>query len=209
MLELIADAGEKLGGEYIFDIQYLKTLSAELETAVRNVVYDLNVVSNNRYSKFNQVLSGIDAKVRAALQQSQGVVRQTAFVIPVAQVDEELSDAVGSKMGRLGEIRKRLGCRVPDGFVISACACQRFLEQAGVGDLEEQFGPDAATDAWLADKSAAIQERIRRASLSKELERDLRRELAALKKRTPGWRVLAVRSSALDEDGPRSFAGQY
>ena len=42
VLELIADAGEKSGGDYLFDNHYLEWLAKELEQAAEGVVYDLN-----------------------------------------------------------------------------------------------------------------------------------------------------------------------
>ncbi len=35
-MELITDTGEKLGGEYIFDMQYLRTLDRNLEDCLQN-----------------------------------------------------------------------------------------------------------------------------------------------------------------------------
>lgn len=209
VLDLIADAGEKLGGEYIFDIQYLRTLARDLEAAVRSVVHTLNAITGNRYPQLFSIVETIEAQIQAVLQ-SREIVPKASLVISMEEVDEELSDTVGEKMARLGEIRKTLRCRVPDGFVVSAYACQRFLEEAGITpsvgewlDPQEQLG-----EAAIAERSARLQDQVLSTDLSKNLVRAMRRELSNLRK-SRSCPSLAIRSSALGEDGELSFAGQY
>jgi pyruvate,water dikinase len=209
VLELIADAGEKLGGEYIFDIQYLRTFAQELEAAVRGVISNLNAVTGNRYPKLLENLETISADIQAVVE-ARGVVPKASLVIPLEEVGEEISQVVGQKMARLGEISDKGCCRVPDGFVVSTYACQRFLETAGIeATIREWFdrqGP--IDDAMIAERSAQLQDRIRRADLPKDLARAIRRKVARLKK-SGSCPALAVRSSAIGEDGELSFAGQY
>ena len=49
VLCLIADANEKLGGEYLFDTQYLLFLEAQLGEAVTAVVRNLAEMSDNGF----------------------------------------------------------------------------------------------------------------------------------------------------------------
>jgi pyruvate,water dikinase len=209
VLDLIADAGEKLGGEYIFDIQYLRTLARDLDAAVRSVIYTLNAITDDRYPQLLGIVETIEAQIQAVLE-SREVAPKASLVIPMEQVDEELSDTVGEKMARLGEIRKTLSCRVPDGFVVSAYACQRFLEEA---EIEPTIGewPDPETqlaEAAIAERSARLQQQVLGTDLPNDLARAIRREVSNLKKNN-SCRSLAIRSSALGEDGELSFAGQY
>jgi len=209
VLELIADAGEKLGGEYIFDIQYLRTLARELESAVHGVISSLNAITGNRYPKLLDNLETISADIQAALE-SREIAPKTSLAVPFKQVDEELSHAVGEKMARLAEISNKGLCRVPDGFVVSAYACQRFLEAADIEpNVREWFDSGEPIDeALLASRSAQLQDRIRRTDLPKDIVRAIRRAVASLRKRS-SCSSLAIRSSALGEDGELSFAGQY
>jgi len=209
VLELIADAGEKLGGEYIFDIQYLRTFAGEIETAVRGVISSLNAVTGNRYPKLWNTLESISAEINAALE-SRSFVPKASLAIPLEQVDEELSHTVGEKMARLAEIRRIGLCRVPDGFVVSAYACQRFLEAAGVEPIIAEWFDHRETidEATLARGSAQLQDRIHGAALPKDIARAIRRAVARLRKGR-SCSSLAIRSSALGEDGELSFAGQF
>ena len=109
-----------------------------------------------------------------------------------------------------GEINNKVGCRVPDGFVVSAYACQRFLEAAGIEASVRQWfdGREAIDDALIAECSAQLQDRIRSTDLPKDMVRAIRRRVARVKK-SGSCPSLAIRSSALGEDGELSFAGQY
>ena len=114
-LELIAQAEEMLGGEFIFDRQSLKVLARGLEDAVRGVVTSLNEITDNRYPELWPAMERAKADVQAVLE-SRIVAASTDYVIPLEEVDTSLADAVGEKMARLGEISKRLGCCTPAGF---------------------------------------------------------------------------------------------
>ena len=209
VLELIADAGEKLGGEYIFDIQYLRTFARDLETAVRGVISSLDSITGNRYPKLLNTLESINADIQAALE-SREVVPKARLVIPLGDIDEEFSRTVGDKMARLAEISSKGLCRVPDGFVISAYACQRLLETAEIEPIiTEWFDRGEPVDeSLLATRSKQLQDRIRDTDLPKDILRAIRRAVAHLRKRG-SCSSLAIRSSALGEDGELSFAGQY
>ncbi len=208
VLELIADAGEKLGGEYVFDRKYLDDLIAGLRTSVHAVVGDLNGLTQNRFPELYESLARIDAGIEGALD-CRMVVPDTPYLIPVAELGVEHADAAGEKMARLGELRSRLDCRIPDGFVITTRACRDFLEDAGLVQAVESLREHVvAGDAGVDEEARQLRERVLGASLPRKLERLLRREASRLVR----WdedALLAVRSSAAGEDGEMSFAGQY
>lgn len=208
VLELIADAGEKLGGEYVFDRKYLDDLVQELSTTVHGVVEDLNLVTGNAYPDLLPVVTSVDARVKAALECGTATL-EAPLVVPLDETAHEHAYAVGEKLARLGEIGSRLGCRVPEGFVVTTRACREFLEDAGVD------APDVALrELWeeggraLENEAGRLRARILDARLPRGLARDIRREIDRLGSRGD-TAVFAVRSSAPEEDGELTFAGQY
>lgn len=209
VLELIADAGEKLGGEYIFDVQYLRSLAGELEGSVRGVVDDLNALTGYRYHELARVFDQINTEIKSILEFRQSIPR-TDFVIPLDQIGTEMADAVGEKMARLGEIWTRLDCPVPNGFAITAFACWSFLQQGDVLPALEAWQASAASAAEGEGRERAqrLQEAILQASLPADLKRSIHKASAALQQNGECG-LLAVRSSAVGEDGKSSFAGQY
>lgn len=207
VLELIAKAGEMLGGEYVFDRNSLAALAEALESATRGVVFNLNVLTRDRYPELVEALKRVDASVRATLE-SRVFVPEADAVIPLAGVGEEIAELVGEKIARLGSLRKLGTCGIPEGFAITAYACRLFFEQAGVEEAIERWrrGSDAERTAGIVALSAEIRERLRTAKMPKRVARAIRDALGDLE---PGVAGFAVRSSAIGEDGELSFAGQY
>ena len=209
VLELIADAGEKLGGEYIFDRQYLVTLAQDLDTAVESIISDLNAITGGRYAGLHERFSEIRTDIRCTLD-SRVYIPKADMVIPLESVDGSIADVTGEKTARLGELRKHLGVTVPLGFVITTHAGQCFLEETGTARLVEEYfeGREEFEPSFLSEKSKEIRSRIKNATLPRNLERAIRKSAEQLKKKLD-FPFLAVRSSATDEDGELTFAGQY
>lgn len=209
VLELIADAEEKLSGEYIFDRQYLKSLADKLAQSTRSVVYSLNAITDNRYPELVNGLEAIGAEVQAILGERTSVPG-AKLILPLQETNGELADVVGQKMARLGELRNNAGCRTPEGFVVSAAACQRFLDElAAAADLQRWLDlPPDCEESDLEQAAAGLKKHLARARLPEEVARAIHAAVATLEKEHEGV-TLAVRSSALDEDGALSFAGQY
>lgn len=202
-LEIIAEMGDKLSGDYIFDTQYLRQVAAELEETVYKIVYNLNAICDKKYPKlfdaFESAKSGISAEL-----DSRFVIPQSAYVIPLDKVSLDISDVTGEKMATLGELR-RLGLKVPDGFVVSAYACQGFFEHNGI-DLGRSLEEAAAKSGGSLEQAAdEMRRKIVGGRVPPELKKALQDALRSLGKS----KHLAVRSSALGEDGSLSFAGLY
>jgi rifampicin phosphotransferase len=107
---------------------------------------------------------------------------------------QEIRDEDASRVGgkALGIARLlRFDFQVPAGIVLSTRVFRDFLRRNGIFSMAERGGPELAPA-------------IRAASFGTQLQSELARSIALLGDR------LAVRSSAIDEDGPeRSFAGLY
>jgi pyruvate,water dikinase len=201
VLELMADAGAKLGGDYLFDTQYLRWLDAELAEAVRAVVQDLAAVSGNRYPALQEAFERIRDGVRAGLE-SRVMAEAGPLVVPLDAVGTELAALVGEKMARLGETRNRLELTVPDGFVITTAACRRLLSQPALMGRLDILRQGRAP---LAEASAGLVQVIREAEVPADVARTVQRALSGFDRGTS----FAVRSSALGEGGVVTFAGQH
>jgi pyruvate,water dikinase len=206
VLDLIADAGEKSGGDHLFDRHYLEGLVEELSRAVSGVVYDLNAMADNRYGDLVQAFERICQSVQATLWPTVG--SEWDLILPIETVDWDFTGLVGEKMAGLGELRRRLGLTVPDGFVATASACRRQFAVAGVDALLAAHGADLRTTSGSAlDRAAALlQEAVRQTPLDAAVARELKAAVRSAERSR--WRY-AVRSSALGEGGEYSFAGVH
>jgi pyruvate,water dikinase len=130
-----------------------------------------------------------------------------ALAIPLADLDADAENDGGSKAAVLGEIRKRLGLPVPDGFVLTA---EAYRQYCGIPLWKEIR--DATHDLDLNDPEAirrvseSLTQRALECSLPAAVESAIRGGAAALLRQGG---ALAVRSSARGEGNARSYAGQF
>ena len=70
-MELIADLGEKSGGDYIFDRKYLFDIIHELQDLLLRMVKGLNLIASNRYyelyGSLDRVFLPMEAELRGRL----------------------------------------------------------------------------------------------------------------------------------------------
>ncbi len=204
-LNILADMEEKASGDYLFDEGYLKTQVGQLATHVSHIIRELNHLTGNRYPELEAVNQGILADILKELA-AEEEIPETPWILPLSELTRESASAVGGKMAHLGEIRNRLGIRVPEGFAVTAAAYRHFLQTSGLADtLEERLTAAPINDLESLERiTREVQELVRQAPLPPDLEEALRQAAAPF-----AGKRLAVRSSAVGEDSDFSFAGQF
>ncbi len=205
-LDLMADMGEKLGGDYLFDQQYVETTLATLEDVVYKIVYDLNLITQKRYWDLFDALEKAKKEIQGELE-SRFTIPKGKWVYPLGELTKEMSDYVGEKMATLGELRNRLGLEIPQGFVISTYAFKKFMEHNRLEKWVAPLSEGRLPPEEMEKKAKELREQIEAAKIPPELEKAIHKVLTHGKNKPPGgW---AVRSSALGEDSQTSYAGQY
>ena len=175
----------------------------------RSMVSSLNSLSNGRYKNLSPVLTDISARIEAELvQRTKGEVHE--LTLPLTEVDSSLAYSVGAKNANLGELTNVLELPVPRGFAITTWAGQLFIAKySGLFDMVQRTLAKIDPDDPKAIEKASndIEEAILHAPMPTVLENGL---LKAYDETFEGRRVrVALRSSAISEDGMQSFAGQY
>jgi pyruvate,water dikinase len=64
ILDALADAAEKQGGDYILDGQYIVSLSEVVVDLTEAIIFDLNILAGERYESFYDVLDRFRSEVR-------------------------------------------------------------------------------------------------------------------------------------------------
>ncbi|OGP72458.1 MAG: hypothetical protein A2Y80_10960 [Deltaproteobacteria bacterium RBG_13_58_19] len=205
-MELIADLGEKSGGEYIFDRKYLLDVTGELHNLLLHLVKGLNLIGENRYLDLYPALDRLLLPLEAELRGRLRLSGELPYVIPLVDLPLDRPDLTGGKANALGEIIRRLHFPVPPGFVITTRAYRRFLEQ---NHLEERI--HAWLEAWIAgeDDERQTARHIQYSLLAGVIPQDVAREIRRQAEAEDGEVFWAVRSSAYGEDGELSFAGLH
>ena len=202
-MELIADLGEKSGGDYIFDRKYLVDSISELQDLLLRMVKGLNLISSERYyelySTLDRVFFPIDMELRGRLALSNA-----PYVISLTEIPLDTPELTGGKANALGEIIHKLGIPAPSGFVITNRAYNRFVEY---NDLEERI--HSWLELWMLGKETLEKSsgQIRYSILAGIVPQDISRQIRDnTKTDNEFW---AIRSSAYGEDGDLSFAGLH
>mgnify|MGYP005849277259 FL=1 len=204
VMELIADLGEKSGGEYIFDRKYLVDVTNRLHTLLLRMVNGLNLLAANRYlelySSLDRIFQPMEAELRGRLVLSE----EMPLVIGLTDLPLDHPELTGGKANALGRALQSLKLPVPKGFVITTRAYRKYLE---TNHLEERI--HAWLESWAAGEqdlkltSRQIQYSILAGLVPREVAAEIRRQTA---KEGVYW---AVRSSAYGEDGELTFAGLH
>ncbi|WP_243311287.1 PEP/pyruvate-binding domain-containing protein [Fundidesulfovibrio agrisoli] len=208
ILELIGDMGDKLGGDYVFDRQYILDSCEKLGDQVFKLVSDLSLLCQRKNVALFTAFERVQHQIREELAGRRALSR-TDHILPLSELTHDLADEGGNKMSSLGDIGNILGFTVPEGFVITAGAYFEAMEHAGLRKRAAEASQRLceAKDGRLEQDSRELRQAILAMPLPKGLSRAV--EQAARKLSGGGRALLAVRSSAWGEDSESSFAGMY
>jgi pyruvate,water dikinase len=209
-LEIITDLEHVFYRDKPFTLAYVLIRSEILIGEVYSIVEDLNEISGGEYPQLFDVAEKIGTTILNDLEQKKKLDK-TNLVLPLVMLSRDNIAEVGGKAANLGEVYNRVSLPVPQGFAVTAYACQHFLDHNSLSKLIDSKlrGLDVNDTATLMKVSAEIQSIILNSELPDDLERGLHEATLELKNKLGSDIRLAVRSSATTEDSEASFAGQH
>ena len=209
ILELMADMGDKLGGEYIFDSKYIEDAISELTDQVFNLISDMSVLTQRKNTGLFMAFERVQHRLHEEMAGRRHAVGGR-MVLPFKNIGIEAEDEVGGKIAQLGDLSNRLHLQTPNGFAITTSAFFTFMSRNGLLELArdgiEQWD---GSNPGLHELSDLMQTRIMDSPLPWRLVAQLDAMVDVLAVQTSKPLRLALRSSAWGEDGDSSFAGQY
>jgi len=210
VLELMAEMGDKLGGDYIFDKQYIHSSCEAMTDCVYKLIYNLDSIAPQKYLDLYNAFKRIHAEIQDELE-GKLVIPETDYTMPYRLVSRDFSDVVGAKNANLAEIKNFLRIRTPDGFAITTTAFQAYMDHNQLWEKIHSVSQEwAKGEISTTEASKRIQELIKNGSIPVKLKRELRKSLEDLQSLHSGKRLfLAIRSSAWGEDSEHTFAGQF
>lgn len=205
-LELIADLEELFYGETLADRQRANHIARQLSEAVGIMAGQLMEMNPSKYMDLPEYFRKIDFYVRMSLELEQPDVGPPYIL----SLDEAaaLPKLAGGKACNLGTAATIEGVPTPPGFVVTANAFNYFIDYNDLSDdIERLLREIVVGDRdLLARITGEMQELILGAAVPEEIARGIRFAVSEI---ISGDDRIAVRSSALSEDGEISFAGQY
>ncbi len=210
-LQIMSELEEARKGDTPFGMSFIRAHCTAVSVNVFRMIRCMDQLAPRKYIDLYDSFKSIQGRITEILSERKET-STGPLIISLRDVDKTRSDEAGNKMANLGEIRNRLGIKVPNGFVISSRAFREFIDS---GDLQAeidrlmQSSPAEEIDQ-LFELSAQIQQRIIRTGMPAELERAILSAYAELEKKEGQGVRVSLRSSALGEDSAQSsFAGLY
>ncbi|MFH1147673.1 MAG: PEP/pyruvate-binding domain-containing protein [Pseudomonadota bacterium] len=210
VLGIIADLEEKLAGHDVFGMSYVRSNATRAAFHTFRMIKNLDIISGHKYPALYTALEGINKNIRADLNRKRAVPG-TDFILPYTAVEKDMIDTVGGKNANLGEIKGKIGVRIPDGFAITTYAYQFFLEQ---NDLQDEINKrnmqlDLSDPRSMEEVSEEIQRLIITAHVPLKIEDAILKGYEELAGRLGYEPRVSLRSSAIGEDSDYTHAGQY
>lgn len=209
VLKVISDMEEKSQGDFLFDINYIRSSLVEARQGVHKLIADMIALGGEKYFPLRTRFNQIDSEIDLILPGCHPTVKDN-LTIPLENIGRDRACSVGSKNAQMGELKSRLGLPVPDGFAVSGWAYRQFLK---ANDLQKRIGErirsvDITSFEQLQAVSEEIQAIVRAATIPPELVKAIESSFDDLVARS-GVDRFSLRSSAIGEDTEYSFAGQY
>ncbi len=203
-LEIITEMGETLSGDYLFDAQYIKHSYGRLSSAMNGSLAGFDLLTQNRYPELHEALPNIDGQIRHAIADTTPA--SAAFVVLYESIVGDMAKTLGGKNSNLAEIKNRLRISVPDAFAVTTRSFDTFLEYNRIFEkISFPSGGSPVSRAALHEANELILSGLMPPELSRELDNAVKK----IRSRCGARCGLAVRSSAGEEDGDFSFAGQF
>ncbi|HML55744.1 MAG TPA: PEP/pyruvate-binding domain-containing protein [Solidesulfovibrio magneticus] len=210
LLKICSEIEEMLRGRTVFGMAFIRSRTSRAIFHAIRMIKSYEGLSGRPQPTLIALVERLSAEIKALIETRVNPARGR-LVLDLGEITAEMVDQAGGKCANLGEIAGRVGLPVPPGFAVTTAAFQAFFEEAGLYETIASIRLGIAPDdpASMAASAEDIQAAILRAPLPQAVAREIDAAAARLEQTLgPGMR-LAVRSSAIGEDGELSFAGQY
>lgn len=210
LANIMAGLDQHLHGTTPVTSSHLRAEATKAVFHTMRMVTSLNAISGNSYQPLNAVVENINSRIMAELEQKAETC-QRAFTLPLSDITAQHADHVGGKCANLGEIANVVGLPVPRGFAVTTSAYSAYAHS---GDLMEELrkllrNAHVSDPASIQQVSDAIQHLLLAVPLPPTVEQSLYTAWDEAFGADSPHVVASLRSSAVDEDGHHSFAGQY
>lgn len=211
-LEIMADMGDKLSGDYLFDINYIRKAYSDLSEALNNSIRSFDTLTEKRgpqkikgfsgviikYPELHDVFARIDGRIKKMVY-GEVTGGDIPLIVLYEDITWDMRHAVGGKNANLAEVKNYLKLNIPDGFAITTSAYDEFIRHNGIDKQLKRL----IDEMNLAELKRLIMGGNIPPELDSAIEEAIQRLLGK------GYHRCAIRSSAEEEDSEVSFAGQF
>lgn len=193
-----------------FTLQFVERKIGLLLTNTEALINSLAGMSKKDYRS----LAGALNTIRRAIQFELAGDESSAvadLVLPLEQVSRNTARFTGAKAANLAFMHGELAMPTPAGFSVTTAAYWLFMKETGlIAEIDEHLANMTADDpASIEATGSLIRSRILAMKIPSAIAKAMAEAVAGLAPAKHDDLLLAVRSSAVGEDGEISFAGQY
>jgi pyruvate,water dikinase len=208
-LELITELEEVQHTGAPVDWAGIDRLVRALNWSVGSLVRSLiSMHPGGTYSGLERRFRHLEAALAAAVALPEGDY-SPPYTLTLADAARE-PELAGGKAHTLSRVLRDAGLPGPRGFVITTKAFRLFLVHNGLRHRLDELLAGVSLDDWerLEALCREMSDMVLTAEIPDVIKEEIRPHLASLKRQgcAGPW---SLRSSAISEDGERSFAGQY
>ncbi len=209
-LTAIADLEQLYYNNKPFTLQFVERKIGSLLLETEEMVASLTGMSSEKYTDLQGVLNSIRRSLQYELAGEESLTA-FPFVLPLKAITANQAKITGAKAANLAHMHNHLAIPTPHGFVVTTSAYWHFMKETGlIAEIDEYLASMAADDpSSLETTGSLIRRRIMETGLPKTILLAIEEAIRGLAFNNPPEPALAVRSSAVGEDGVFSFAGQY
>ena len=207
--EIISEMEDKLGGEYVFDRKFMEDAARAIKAVILRSAYHFNAITNNKYAEIYDVIESLSQQLQQELAGRRQFPRGQN-VLGLAGINDTFADAVGNKAYKLSMVAQLPQTAVPPGIVVTVMGFRKYL---AYNNLFDEIATLLASCRGGGRGLEPVCQKIRILILGGEIPPDLRQEILQGTQQicpgSPESGLFSVRSSAVGEDGERSFAGLH
>ncbi|MDR0815880.1 MAG: pyruvate, phosphate dikinase [Desulfovibrio sp.] len=207
---VLADMDAAQRGERPMEISWVRQKARRAILQCERMAEDLNDMAAGGYNGLTAAVAAIAGRIACELKQ-HGHDDINALILPLSEVNASMAYSVGGKNANLGELRNMLDMPVPRGFAVTTQAGSMLLLRTR-GLFKNIYTQLRAVDPEAPSTARKASEAIEALVLEAETPPDVAAALFSAWDEafgSDGAILAALRSSAIAEDGPQSFAGQY
>ena len=192
------------------EMDTVKRLYDRLQMAVQKVIVALGDLGDQRCGGLLQALQRFDRQTAPLFEPALSMPSHP-ILISLKDIQPDMISLVGHKAANLAAIESEIGLPVPPGFVLTARAFDRFMEENDLPGVIEAYLHDLpmGNPGAIEERCEAIRRLVLQSDVPQEIEAAIQAQMAQWQDDRGASSFAAVRSTAVGEDTEISFAGQF
>jgi len=192
------------------EMDAVKRLYDRLQRVVQKMIVALGDLGNQRCGDLLKSLQQFDRQTAPLFEPALSIAAHPVLV-PLEEIRSDMISLVGHKAANLSIIGSEIGLPVPRGFVLTARAFDRFMEENDLPGVIDAYLRDLTLEdhGVIEERCEAIRRLIIQAAVPDDVAAAVEVQLSRWQDILDGPFFTAVRSTAIGEDTDISFAGQF